>query len=69
MKLSKFLFVGVCAVALACSAGLAGPALEKGDAAPVFSLTGSDGETYALADFAGKQAVVVAWFPMALTGG
>ncbi|MEZ6125376.1 MAG: peroxiredoxin [Planctomycetaceae bacterium] len=29
----------------------------------------SDGKTYRLSDFAGKQAVVVAWFPKAFTGG
>ncbi len=40
-----------------------------GDAAPDFSLPGSDGKTYQLADFKGKQAVVVAWFPKAFTGG
>jgi peroxiredoxin Q/BCP len=40
-----------------------------GDKAPDFKLQGSDGKEYALADFAGKQAVVVAWFPKAFTGG
>jgi peroxiredoxin Q/BCP len=29
----------------------------------------SDGKTYRLADYAGKQAVVLAWFPKAFTGG
>lgn len=43
--------------------------LEVGDDAPDFSLKGSDGETYKLSDFKGKQAVVVAWFPKAFTGG
>jgi peroxiredoxin Q/BCP len=43
--------------------------LQPGDAAPAFSLPGSDGATYALADFKGKRAVVVAWFPKAFTGG
>ena len=42
---------------------------EPGDVAPAFSLAGSDGKTYTLADFKGKQAVVVAWFPKAFTGG
>jgi len=42
--------------------------LEVGDAAPAFSLPGSDGKTHTLADYAG-QAVVVAWFPKAFTGG
>ena len=43
--------------------------LKPGDAAPEFSLVGSDGKTYALADFKGKQAVVLAWFPKAFTPG
>ena len=43
--------------------------LEAGDPAPAFKLQGSDGKTYALADFKGKRAVVLAWFPKAFTGG
>ena len=43
--------------------------LAVGDEAPDFSLQGSDGKTYTLADFKGKQAVVVAWYPKAFTGG
>lgn len=43
--------------------------LKVGDKAPEFSLVGSDGKTYALADFKGKQSVVLAWFPKAFTGG
>ena len=34
-----------------------------------FSLQGSDGRTHSLADYRGKQAVVLAWFPKAFTGG
>ena len=50
--------------------GLLGAAdLKVGDAAPDFALTGSDGKTYKLSDFKGKQAVVIAWFPKAFTGG
>ncbi|MGV3774789.1 MAG: peroxiredoxin [Verrucomicrobiales bacterium] len=44
-------------------------ALSQGDVAPSFELKGSDGKTYKLSDFKGKQAVVVAWFPKAFTGG
>ena len=40
-----------------------------GDQAPAFSLPGSDGKTYTLADYKGKSAVVLAWFPKAFTGG
>jgi peroxiredoxin Q/BCP len=43
--------------------------LQVGDTAPPFSLPGSDGKTYRLADFTGKSAVVLAWFPKAFTGG
>jgi peroxiredoxin Q/BCP len=43
--------------------------LKPGDPAPSFKLVGSDGNTYSLADFKGKQAVVLAWFPKAFTGG
>ena len=42
---------------------------QVGDAAPAFSLPGSDGATHTLADFTGKKAVVLAWFPKAFTGG
>jgi thioredoxin-dependent peroxiredoxin len=42
---------------------------KVGDKAPDFSLKGSDGKTYALKDFVGKQAVIIAWFPRAFTGG
>lgn len=43
--------------------------LKVGDVAPPFKLQGSDGRTYSLADFRGKSAVVVAWFPKAFTTG
>jgi len=41
--------------------------LKVGDTAPDFSLEGSDGKTYNLSDYRGKQAVVLAWFPKAFT--
>jgi peroxiredoxin Q/BCP len=43
--------------------------LKPGDEAPAFSLPGSDGKTYTLAEFRSKKAVVLAWFPKAFTGG
>lgn len=43
--------------------------LDVGDTAPGFSLPGSDGRIYTLAEFQGKSAVVLAWFPKAFTGG
>ncbi|WP_435016111.1 peroxiredoxin family protein [Tundrisphaera sp. TA3] len=50
--------------------GTASAAAPKvGDKAPDFTLQGSDGKTYTLADFKGKQAVVINWFPKAFTNG
>jgi len=46
-----------------------GPDLKVGDQAPDFTLQASDGKTYKLSDFRGKQAVVLAWFPKAYTSG
>jgi thioredoxin-dependent peroxiredoxin len=46
-----------------------GAELKVGDDAPDFTLAGSDGKTYHLADFKGKKAVVLAWFPRAFTQG
>ena len=43
--------------------------LKVGDKAPNFKLQATDGKTYQLSDFKGKQAVVVAWFPAAFTRG
>jgi hypothetical protein len=43
--------------------------LQPGDQAPDFTLPGSDGRTYRLADYRGRRAVVLAWFPKAFTGG
>jgi peroxiredoxin Q/BCP len=62
--------VGLTAVASLTSFGRQSTAeLHVGDPAPPFSLPGSDGTTYQLADFKGKRAVVLAWFPKAFTGG
>jgi peroxiredoxin Q/BCP len=59
--------------AMAAMLGLAAvPAsaeLKVGDPAPDFSLQASDGKTYKLSSFKGKQAVVLAWFPKAFTQG
>ena len=56
------------AVLLAVGAARAAD-LAPGAKAPDFSLQGSDGRTYALADFVGRQGVVLAWFPKAFTPG
>ena len=61
------------AVAVALAFGFSSLAqaaeLKVGDVAPEFEMPGSDGKTYKLSDFKGKQAVVVAWYPRAFTGG
>ena len=52
--------------------GLASPStaqeLKVGDQAPNFTLPGTDGKTYTLAQLKGHW-VVLAWFPKAFTGG
>lgn len=53
---------------LSCAAAPAAE-LKPGDPAPDFALPGSDGRTHRLSDYRGKQAVVLAWFPKAFTGG
>lgn len=60
-RLLVFLFTGLLSLPLM--------ALEVGKPAPDFSLQASDGKTYSLADFKGKQAVVIAWYPKAFTKG
>jgi thioredoxin-dependent peroxiredoxin len=53
---------------LAASPASAGD-LKVGDQAPNFKLQASDGKTYQLVDFKGKESVVLAWFPKAFTQG
>jgi peroxiredoxin Q/BCP len=64
-------FVFALGLLLAASAAFAQTPVELkvGDTAPDFALQASDGKTYKLSDFKGKQAVVVAWFPKAFTQG
>lgn len=61
--------VGLAFLAAASVRAQAPNELKPGDLAPAFTLQGSDGKTYSLADFKGKKAVVLAWFPKAFTGG
>ena len=56
-------------MAAASQAQTPAPELKVGDQAPDFSLPASDGKTYKLSDYKGKQAVVIAWFPKAFTQG
>lgn len=69
MKRKTFL-----SLSAACAAGIlftfnVQAEVKVGDACPDFKLKGSDGKTYKLSDFKGKQAVVIAWYPKAFTGG
>jgi thioredoxin-dependent peroxiredoxin len=71
MKLTMFCAVaalGMTALAAAMSAQGGPVELKVGDQAPDFALPGSDGKTHRLSDYRGKT-VVLAWFPMAFTGG
>jgi peroxiredoxin Q/BCP len=65
---SKMLLALAAGLGLSTAVGAA-EALKAGDPAPDFSLPGSDGKTHKLSDYKGKQAVVLAWFPKAFTGG
>ena len=58
-----------CAAIFSAVGRAAAAELKAGDKAPDFTLPGSDGKTYHLADFRDKQVVVLAWFPMAFTPG
>jgi peroxiredoxin Q/BCP len=65
----KFFGFGTAAVAITLLATAAHAELQIGEMAPEFRLVGSDGKTYELSSFRGKQPVVIAWFPKAFTGG
>jgi len=57
------------AAAGASAAPSANNGLAVGDMAPDFTLAASDGKDHKLSDHRGKEAVVIAWFPKAFTGG
>ena len=68
----KRFFLSSLALALGGILGISKPAaaeLKVGDPAPAFELPGTDGKIYKLSDFKDKQAVVLAWYPKAKTGG
>lgn len=60
--------LGLAAAAAVALTGAQTHMLAPGDTAPPFTLVGSDGKTYSLADLEGKT-VVLAWFVKAFTGG
>jgi peroxiredoxin Q/BCP len=61
----SFLLTG----ALSMLSGTAHGELGVGDDAPAFEMVGSDGKTYRSEQFKGQQAIVIAWYPKAFTGG
>jgi len=61
--------LGLASVLFALSAMAQDAVLKVGDLAPDFTLVGSDGEQYSLSDYKGKQALAIAFFPKAFTGG
>lgn len=71
----KTWFSALLIVSLSVSCGLnqASRADDKrpatGDSAPEYAFQGSDGKSYSSKDMVGKQAVIIAWFPRAFTGG
>jgi len=67
--LLRNIVVGLGLVMTALSVFAQQASLAVGDPAPDFSLLGSDKKTYSLADYKGKQAVALAFFPKAFTGG
>ncbi len=72
MKTLSIMSITICLAAWlggGAAAAQAGEPLKVGDPAPNFELPGSDGKTHKLSEFKGKNAVVLAWFPKAFTGG
>ncbi len=68
MSRTMWAAAGVAAL-IGISAGAQSRPLQVGDPAPNFTLQASDGKTYTLTDFKGREAVVLAWFPKAFTTG
>ena len=56
-------------LALFSSFSLLATDLKVGEQAPNFKLQATNGDYYQLSDYKGKQAVVLAWYPMANTRG
>lgn len=70
MTNARFLAVALVAVLLGASLAVAQQIdLKVGDKAPDFTLTGSDGKGYALAQYAGKSYVALCWTRRAGSGG
>jgi peroxiredoxin Q/BCP len=66
--MKALVFTALCVLGLGVGSATA-EELKVGDPAPDFTLKATDGKTYKLSSFKGKQAVVLAWFPKAFTQG
>lgn len=66
---TAYLFGAILLASLTLTSRTAQAELQVGDDAPAFKMVGSDGKTYTNEQFKGNQAVVIAWFPKAFTGG
>jgi peroxiredoxin Q/BCP len=69
LRAGILLLVAVTSISHPSAGGVRLVELKVGDQAPPFSLVGSDGRTYRLADYRDKQVVVLAWFAKAFTSG
>jgi peroxiredoxin Q/BCP len=67
--MKALVFLVLCGLGIVLAAPVMAAELKVGEPAPDFTLKATDGKTYTLSDFKGKQAVVIAWFPAAFTGG
>jgi peroxiredoxin Q/BCP len=67
--MKAFVLTTLCVLGLAAAAPAMAADLKVGDPAPDFKLQATDGKTYTLSSFKGKQAIVLAWFPKAFTQG
>ncbi|MDP2560344.1 redoxin domain-containing protein [Psychrobium sp. 1_MG-2023] len=65
----KILFTLLSALLISLSTCSQADELKVGDMAPDFELQATNGKTYKLSHYRGRQAVVLAWFPMANTRG
>ena len=64
------LFRTTAALCFIWAGGAGAETLRVGDAAPAFSLSGSDGQAYTLEGvLADSKGLVLAWFPKAFTPG
>lgn len=67
--IKSFYPVVLTVMSMAVAFSAAAQELKVGAPAPAYTLAGSDGQQYSLSDYKGKQAVALAFFPEAFTGG